>query len=48
MFSMWACGWCAGMAFTGFMNGNYFGGAICVGLALFNGLLAYASWRDKH
>lgn len=48
MFSMWACGWCAGMALLNFMNGNYFGGTMCMVFALFNGLFAYANWRDKH
>ena len=47
MFSMWVCGWCAGMAVAAFMEGNYTAGIINIGLAVVNGLFAYANWRSK-
>jgi hypothetical protein len=47
MFSMWVSGWCAALAISAIQEGRYGAAALDIGLALFNGLVAWANWVNK-
>ena len=47
MANMWVSGWCAALAVTAIMKGNYGAAAIDIVLALLNGFVAWANWRSK-